>query len=100
MSKVATTENTILPISYGSPIFSMREIEFYTRHLLGKFLTVIDTIVPEGQQSKSTKDIVKSLVWDGSFSQLEKYWSSIDKNNTPRRPFPFVGSTGELETGV
>ena len=39
-------------------------VEAIARKYSGKILTVIDSVLPEGQQNKATKDVLKSILHD------------------------------------
>lgn len=45
-------------------VFTFECIRSELSHLRGKALTIIDSALPEGQQNKCTKDLVKSAFFD------------------------------------
>jgi hypothetical protein len=44
----------------------LRDKVFHTSFstLQGKILTLIDSLIPEGQQNKATKDLATQMIWD------------------------------------
>lgn len=51
-ASVPLRENTELLFTYDS-------IEHNLSHILGRVLTLVDSIVPQGPQNKATKDLIK-----------------------------------------
>lgn len=83
-------ESVYLPPSISAlerrPVLSASQTRIYTTMILGKVLTVIDTLVSEDKQNKATKDIIKTLVWD-TYQKLFN-WTMGESEKTGS-PFPF-----------
>ena len=52
------------PVSAGDGYADYTVIEYRLKGLAGKILTIIDTAIPQGQQNKCTKDLVRAAIID------------------------------------
>lgn len=56
------------------------------QRLQGRVLTVIDSIVPEGQQNRAAKDVITQTLWDGYGSLCSSLNPTVIGNSpTPPR---------------
>lgn len=66
--------------SYTNPTLAIRELRAYTKHLLGRTLTIIDAAIPAGPQNKATKDLLHSAFWQEHYTPA-KDWCEVATAN-------------------
>jgi hypothetical protein len=61
----------------------------YNNELLGHILTIVDASVPESDQKKAMKSLIKQSVWK-TYDVVWK-WMNDQRGNGNGSSFPFVG---------
>jgi hypothetical protein len=63
----------------------------YDNYLTGQILTIVDASVPEGEQKKAMKSLIKQAVWK-SYDAVWEWMNKIRGNEVVPFPFDSVNS--------
>lgn len=76
--------------AYINPTLAIRELRAYTKHLLGRTLTIIDAALPPGQQNKATKDLLHAAFWQEHYTPAADWCErATHAGEVPCNVFPF-----------
>lgn len=58
---------------HGARLFALRELNDFTRHLVGGLLTIVEAAIPDAGQAKAIKSLIKREVWEAHYDQAETW---------------------------